>query len=220
MRPQLQPLTDHQLRADVQAQLEWEPEVTAMNIGVSASEGVITLTGFVDSYAEKLAAERSVRYVRGVRGIANDIQVRPAQLTDTEIVKNAVHALESDVKVPAERLTVTVQDGFATLRGTVEWAFQKEAASAAIRNMLGVRGVLNEIEINPAATPLEVESQIAEALSRGTFFGAHRIKIEAADGAVTLSGHVASLGERDEAERIAWTAAGVTQVNNRLLVAP
>lgn len=215
-----QTLTDHQLRAAVMAQLDWEPEVVATEIGVGVSEGIITLTGFVETYAEKLAAERSVSGVRGVRGIANDIQVRAAQLTDAEIAKNAAHALESNVKVPAGQITVALQDGFATLRGKVRWAYQKEAAADSIRNLLGIREVFNEIEIEPAVSPLEVEEQIAAALARSTFFDEHRIQIEVDQGTVTLSGHVRSMAERAEAERIAWAASGVASVSNRLIVAP
>lgn len=220
MKQENDEMSEHQLRAAVMTQLDWEPEVIATEIGVGVSEGIITLTGFVDNYAEKLAAERTVSGVPGVRGIANDIQVRASQLTDTEIAKNAVHALESNVKVPADQLTVTVQDGLATLRGTVNWAFQKEAAAASIRDLLGIQEVFNEIEIEPAATPLEVEEEIAAALGRSTLFGEHRIQIEAEGAMVTLSGHVRSMAERAEAERIAWAAAGVTRVNNRLIVTP
>lgn len=220
MKLENQTMTDHQLRGAVMAQLDWEPEVVATEIGVGVSEGIITLTGFVDTYAEKLAAERAASVVRGVRGIANDIQVRAAQLTDAEIAKNAAHALESNVKVPADQISVALRDGFATLRGTVNWAYQKEAAADSIRNLLGIREVFNEIEIEPAVTPLEVEETIAAALARGNFFDEHRIQIEADQGAVTLSGHVRSMAERAEAERIAWAAPGVAGVNNRLIVMP
>lgn len=220
MKQENEEMAEHQLRAAVMAQLDWDPEVIATEIGVGVSEGIITLTGFVDTYAEKLAAERTVSSVRGVKGIANDIQVKASSLTDTEIAKNAVHALESNVKVPADRLTVSVQEGLATLRGTVRWAYQKEAAAASIRNLLGIQEVFNEIEIEPVVTPLEVEEEIAAALGRSTFFGEHRIQIEAEGATVTLSGHVRSMTERAEAERIAWAAAGVASVNNRLIVTP
>jgi osmotically-inducible protein OsmY len=220
MEQENETMTDNQLRAAVMTQLNWEPEVIATEIGVGVSEGIITLTGFVDTYAEKLAAERTVSNVRGVRGIANDIQVMASQLTDTEIAKNAAHALESNIRVPAQRLTVSIQDGLATLRGTVNWAYQKDAAAASIKDLLGIREVLNEIEIEPVASPLEVEEEIAAALGRSTLFDEHRIQIEAEDGTVTLSGHVRSMAESGEAERIAWAAAGVARVNNRLLVTP
>lgn len=220
MEQENQTMTDRQLRAAVMAQLDWEPEVVATDIGVGVSEGIITLTGFVETYAEKLAAERAVSGVRGVRGIANDLQVRAAQLTDAEIAKNAAHALESNVKVPASQITVALQDGFATLRGKAGWAYQKEAAADSIRNLLGIREVFNEIEIEPAASPLEIEETIAAALARSTFFDEHRIQIEADQNTVTLSGHVRSMAERAEAERIAGAAPGVASVNNRLIVIP
>lgn len=220
MNRENQTMTEHQLRAAVMAQLDWDPAVVATDIGVSVSEGIVTLTGFVDSYAEKLAAAQAVSGVRAVRGIANDIQVRPSQLTDAEIARNAVHALESNVNVPAGGLTVTLQDGLATLRGTVSWAYQKEAAAASIRNLLGIREVFNEIEIEPGSSPQKAVEEIAAALSRSALFDEHRIQIEAENGLVTLSGHVRSMAERAEAERLAESASGVARVNNRILVAP
>lgn len=220
MEQETETMTEHQLRAAVMARLDWEPEVIATEISVGVSEGIITLTGFVDTYAEKLAAERTVSTVRGVRGIANDIQVRAFQLTDTEIAKNAAHALESNVNVPGNQLTVTVQDGLATLRGTVNLASQKEVAAASIRDLLGIREVFNEIEVDPIDSPLEIEEEIATALGRSTLFDEHRIQIEVEDGTVTLSGHVRSLAESTEAERIASLAAGVACVNNRIIITP
>jgi osmotically-inducible protein OsmY len=213
--------TDHQLREAVMIQLDWEPEAPVTDIGVSVSEGVVTLTGFVNTYSEKLAAEKAVKLVRGVRGVANDLVVRPfSQPTDTDIVKTALHTLESDVRVPADKVIVTVKEGSVTLEGEVEWPHQKDAAEAALEHLLGVRGILNEIRVKPAIPPTETKEKIVAALRRSALFGGDRIVVEAADGEVTLSGHVSSMIEREEAGRIARAAPGVAQVDNRLIVTP
>lgn len=194
----------HQLREGVMTQLDWEPEAPGADIGVSVSEGVVTLTGFVNTYSEKLAAEKAVKLVRGVRGIANDLVVRPfSHPTDTDIVKTARHTLESDVRVPADKVIVTVKEGFVTLEGEVEWLRQKDAAEAALEHLLGVRGILNEITVKPAIPPAEIKETIVAALGRSALFGGDRIVVEAADGKVMLSGHVSSMIEREEAGRIA-----------------
>jgi osmotically-inducible protein OsmY len=219
MKTKTQTNTDHQLREAVMTQLDWEPQVIATDIGVGVSEGIVTLTGFVNTYSEKLAAEKAVKLVRGVRGVANDLAVRPfSQLTDTDLVKTALHALASDVRVPGDRIIVTVKEGVVTLDGEVEWAHQKEAAESALGHLLGVSGILNEITVKPAVSPAEVRQKIVAALGRHALFGEDRIVVEAADGKVTLSGHVNSMIEREEAERITWAAPGVAQVDNRLIV--
>jgi osmotically-inducible protein OsmY len=213
--------TDHQLREAMMTQLDWEPESPGADVGVSVSEGVVTLTGFVNTYSERLAAEKAVKLVRGVRGIANDLVARTfSRPTDTDIAKTALHTLESDVRVPADKVIVTVREGFVTLEGEVEWPHQKDAAETALEHLLGVRGILNEITVKPAVPPTEIKEKIVAALGRGALFGGDRIVVEAADGKVTLSGHVSSMIERDEAERVAWAAPGVARVNNRLIVTP
>ncbi len=221
MKAKTQSNTDHQLREAVMTQLDWEPEAPATDIGVSVSEGVVTLTGFVNTYSEKLAAEKAVKRARGVRGIANDLVVRPfSQPTDTDIVKTALHTLESDVRIPADKVIVTVNEGIVTLEGEVEWPHQKNAAEAALEHLLGVRGILNEITVKPAIPPTETKEKIVAALRRSALFGGDRIVVEAADGEVTLSGHVSSMIEREEAGRIARAAPRVAQVDNRLIVTP
>ena len=144
--------TDTQLHDAVRRQLDWEPELSAHDIAVTASDGVIALTGFVNSYAEKLAAEQTVKRVRGVRGVANDIQVKSGdERTDLEIATDAVHALQTHTSVP-NRITVTVRSGFLTLEGTVEWMYQKTAAGSAVMFLKGVKGVSNWIHVSPAAS--------------------------------------------------------------------
>ncbi|MCI0338788.1 MAG: BON domain-containing protein [Acidobacteria bacterium] len=213
-------MTDHQLRDFVIKQLDWEPEVTSTEIGVSGYEGVVTLTGFVDTYAEKLAAERAVKLVSGVRGIANDIQVRASSstLTDQDLTQIAVHALETRTNVPEDRIVVIVKDGNLVLEGEVEWAYQKESAEEAVKYLRGVRNVFNEIKIKPKISTIDIERDLEGALARSSIFGERQIRVEAHDGVVTLSGVVRSLREKADAERIAWSTPGVSQVFSQLIV--
>lgn len=212
--------TDTQLHDAVQRQLDWDPEINAREIGLTASDGVITLTGFVNSYAEKLAAEQTVKRVRGVRAVADDIQVRLRdERTDPEIAKDAVHALETHTSVPTQ-ITVTVRHGFLTLEGTVEWMYQKAAAGSAVMYLKGVKGVSNLVRISPMATPGQVKTKIEEALKRCAEIDARQVHVEAEDGTVTLSGNVRSWAERHEAERAAWAAPGVAKVQNHIAVTP
>jgi osmotically-inducible protein OsmY len=211
--------TDTQLHDAVRLQLDEDPAIRAHDIAVVASDGVITLTGFVDTYAEKIAAEETVKRVRGVRAVANDIDVKIRdERTDPEIAKDAVHALESHTNVP-NRVTVTVRHGFLTIEGEVEWMYQREAAEAAVKYLKGVRGVSNLIRISQTPTPLEIRARIEQALERMAAVDASRVRVEAFDGTVALSGTVRSWAEREEAERAVWSSPGVNRVENRLLVA-
>ena len=212
--------TDTQLHDAVQRQLDGDPEINARDIGLLASDGVITLTGFVDSYAEKLAAEQTVKRVRGVRGVADDIEVRLRdERTDPEIAKEAVHALETHTSVP-NQITVTVRHGFLTLEGTVEWMYQKAAAGSAVMYLKGVKGVSNLIRISPMVTTGQIKTKIEEALNRSAEIDARKVHVDSENGTVTLSGSVRSWAEKQEAVRVAWAAPGVAKVDNHIVVTP
>ncbi|HXW96905.1 MAG TPA: BON domain-containing protein [Gemmatimonadales bacterium] len=212
---------DKELQRDVMDELRYEPSLDEKEIGANASNGLVTLTGRVKSYAEKLAAIRAVERVAGVRAIANELHVAPPQLfehTDVEIAEAAIRALEWSTSVPHDQVKARIEKGWVTLEGKVDWKFQRDSAEEAIRLLAGVRGVTNLIIVEPAVTPGEVSRKIAAALSRSAALHAQEIKVEARDRKVTLKGTVHSWDERREAEHAAWAAPGVTAVENQLAV--
>ena len=212
--------TEHRLRDAVMRQLAWDPEFDASMVSVSAQDGVVTLTGYVDTYAAKLAAERAARRVYGVKALANDLEVKLAQeRIDPDLAQDALDTLKNRIDVPLG-IAVTVRHGHVSLTGTVEWMYQKAAAERAVKYLRGVRGVLNHIEVKPRLTPKDVQKRIVEALHHHADIDARRIHVEADRGAVALGGSVRSCFERQEAERAAWRAPGVISVDNRITVVP
>ena len=214
--------SDNNIRDDVLLELKWDPKISsASDLAVGVKDGVVTLSGFVPSFWEKDAAEKAVKRVYGVKGIANDIEVKLFwQRTDPEIARDAVHELDSHISIPSDRIKVTVKNGWVTLEGTVDWEYQKNLAKSAVKKLKGVTGVTNKIEIKPKVTPQEVKSKIEEALRRSAELDARRISVEVEGSTVKLYGSVSSWAEKDEAERAAWSAPGTTMVENHIIVNP
>jgi osmotically-inducible protein OsmY len=216
-------MTDRELQEHVQKALDWEPSIDAADIGVSVEGNVVTLRGDVKTYYEKAAAERVALGVYGVKAVANDINVRPVdgqQRTDSEIAQAVLSALKWNTLVPEEKITVIVSNGFVTLKGTVGWEYERNAAANSVRNLSGVRGVSNTIVLAPPISVTDVKSKIEAALKRSAEVDARRINVAVADGRVVLSGNVHSWFERDQARHAAWAAPGVKEVDDRIAVVP
>jgi osmotically-inducible protein OsmY len=211
--------TDVRLRDAVIRQLDWDPDVDDSAIGVSAKGGVVTLTGFIDTYAGKLAAERAVRHLHGVRAVANDLVVRlKVDRTDSDIADDAARALR--LRPVPENVQATVHNGYVTLTGRVEWLLQKAYPEDAVRHIRGVRGVLNHIEVSPKTTQRDVSRRIVQAMHRNADLDARQIRVAVSDDIVTLSGTVRSWSERDAADRAAGSAPGIRHVDNQIIVEP
>jgi osmotically-inducible protein OsmY len=214
---------DKGLQIDVLDELGWDPSVDTAAIGVTARDGVVTLTGTVRSYSEKVAAGRVTERVLGVRAIANDLEVRPVgtgQRTDADIARAAADAIAWRTTVPEGRVKAAVTKGWVTLDGEVDWHFQRASAEDAVRHLLGVRGVINNIAVTPRASVEDVKWRIDAALRRSAELDAKRIRVEAHDGKIILRGDVPTWVERQEAERTAWAAPGVTNVENFITITP
>ena len=215
--------TDSELQTDVQDELKWWPGVNESQIGVTAKDGIIALTGRVEHYAEKIAAEDAAKCVYGVKGLANEIEVElPAlhERDDQDIVKAALNALKWDYSVPSDKLTVIVKNGWLTLEGTVDWQYQKDAANRCVQNLMGVAMVSNHIKLKPATKWIDVKSKIEDAFRRNSDIEARRITVTTKNGAVTLKGSVASWAEKNTAVWAAWSAPGVISVADELAVVP
>jgi len=214
-------MNDLHLRQTILDELEFEPSIDAADIGVTTDSGIVTLTGHVRSYAEKEAAERVVRRVKGVRGIAAEIEVRifgPKETDDDDIARRAVKMLDWNVSVPKDSVQVRVLNGWVTLRGEVEWQYQKNAAYDAVHGLGGVVGVSNLVELKPRITAIDVKKRIEDALQRDAALEANAIKIDVQGRKVTLSGKVKTWSERQAAERAAWSAPGIATLDDRLTV--
>jgi len=213
-------MKDSDLKQAVLDELQWEPSVNAAHIGVTAKDGVVTLTGDVGSYAEKLAAERAAGRVYGVKGVAEEINVRyPSdKLDDTDIAQKALQALSWDVEVPQNKVSVKVEDGWVTLSGTVDWHFQSSAAEADVRKLKGVIGVINNITIKPSVQASDVRAKLKAAFERNSEIEEENITVSVDGGKVTLSGHVDTWNQDCLAVDTAWSAPGVTQVEDLLTI--
>lgn len=210
-------LRDDIIKRDVESELEESPEVGAEHIGVAVSKGIVTLTGHVSSYAEKRAAERAVTHVRGVRGIAQDIEVRlpfERRTSDEEIAQRAASIIEWDTQLAAGQILVRVQKGWITLMGIVPWQYQRQDAEAAVRKLSGVVGVTNRIEVRKGDAPSRIQSEIELALRRNAELSQEDIRVGFSNGSVTLSGATHSFARRNSAEELAWRTPGVREVVN------
>jgi osmotically-inducible protein OsmY len=215
-------MTDSSLRQDIIDELDFEPSIDAADIGVAVENGIVTLTGHVPTYAQKITVEDVVRRVKGVKGIAQEIEVRPVgsnRTADDEIAKRAVNTLGWNTSVPSSAVQVKVQSGWVTLTGKVEWFYQKNAAAHAVRDLAGVVGVTNQIEIRQQASATDVKKRIEDALKRYAEVEAQAIRVDVLDGGkVRLDGKVHAWSERSAAERAAWPAPGVTTVEDRIAI--
>ena len=215
--------TDTELQQDVMNELQWEPTIKAAEIGVGVTDGVVTLSGYVDSLYKKWAAERAAVRVFGVKAVAEKIQVRlPGSLkrADEDIARAASDALEWNVSVPHDRVKVQVQDGAVKLSGEVDWWYQKDAAEDAVRKLVGVVLVSNQITIKPAVKPQDVKDKIESAFQRNALLDARRVTVEAHGGKVILRGSVRNWAEREQVEWAAWAAPGVSEVETHITFSP
>ena len=211
--------TDEELQKEVLAELKWDAQIQPNEIGVSVKDGVVTLTGWVDSYLKKWSAEDAAHKLAGVKAVANDIEIKLAtERTDSDIAEAAVHALEWDAGVPSDRVKATVSKGWVTLKGEVEWQYQKQDAEQVVRRLAGVKGVTNLITVKPHVTPSELKKKIEDALVRNAEIDANKITVEVQGSKAILKGTVRAWAEKEEAARVAWSAPGITSVENRITV--
>ncbi len=212
---------NEQLQKDVQDAIKWEPLLNAAEIGVTAKDGVVTLTGVVDNYSKKIEAEHAAKRVHGVKAVAENIKINfgtSDKLNDTEIANEIMSVFQSNWEIPGELIKVQVENGWVTLDGDVSWNFEKEAAKKSIIHLAGITGVANNIRIKSVAKDSVEEKDIEAAFTRNWSMADNEIHVTVANNKVTLTGMVKSLYQKDEAERIAWNAPGVGDMDNKLIV--
>jgi osmotically-inducible protein OsmY len=215
--------TDEAIQTDVLEELKWDTRVRPNEIGVAVKDGIVTLTGWVDSYLKKMAAEEAAHRVPGVKAVVNEIEVRlpgSAERTDHDLAKAVLNALRWDAAIPTGKVDVTVSQGWVTLKGEVEYAFQKRDAERAVQHLAGVKGVTNLIVVKPQVFPSDLKQQIERALIRNAETDARRITVEVEGSRVILRGTVRSYAEKQAAEDTAWSAPGVTEVDSHIVVSP
>lgn len=214
-------MTDMDLKEKIEEELDWEPSVDAADIGVAVEEGIVTLMGHVNTYAQKLAAERAIKRVKGVRAVAQELKVQlgPRDRTgDDEIARRAANVLDWDVSVPSDRVNIMVQDGMITLTGEVDWQYQANQARTRVYALPGVKGVSNQIRIKTRPAAADVKQRIERALLRNAEVEAKTIRVSVADGCVTLEGKVDAWHDRQVAEQAAWAAPGVKSVVDNIRI--
>jgi osmotically-inducible protein OsmY len=214
---------DSEIERDVKDELQWDPDLDATDIAISVKTGVVSLTGYVRSYTDKYEAEAAAKRVAGVVGVANDLEVRVPSMDerpDPDIARDAVTAIKAQLPVSWENIKVVVKNGWVTLEGSVEWQYQKNTAETAVRRIKGAKGVINSITLRPRVKPDDIKRKIENAFRRNAEVDADRIQVEGNGSEILLKGTVRSWIEREEAERVAWSAPGVTRVEDRIVVAP
>jgi len=207
------------IQKDVMAQLKWEPFLNSSNIGAAVKNGIVTLSGQVDSYSKKVVAEKAAKKVSGVKAIAEDIQVGISpitQKTDAEIAEAVLNALKWHTMIPEEKIKVTVENGNVKLEGEIDWEYQHTQAKIAIENLTGVRSIVNLISVKPRVNSSDIQKKINAAFLRSATIEADKIKADILGSQVTLSGKVRSFAEKEDAENAAWFAPGVTSVKSEL----
>ncbi|MBZ9708551.1 BON domain-containing protein [Mesorhizobium sp. ESP7-2] len=210
---------DRDIKQDLESELKWDPDINATDVGVTVKEGVVSLTGYVPFYMQKYGAEKAAKRIKGVLGIANDIEVHlPSshQKTDPELARAAIEAISIEFPSSHERFKVIANEGWLTLEGDVEWQYQRNQAEIATRKLHGVKGVINRVVLKPRVAPVEIKAKIENAFKRSAEVDAQHVSVTADGGEVSLAGTVSSWSEKQEAERTAWRAPGVVRVHNHI----